>query len=76
MPCKKIYVRYNNNFSHVQQTYVVQKHTKISWPLSYFYGSYSQKEYKTDKFTTCRLRKFLKRDNHEAEIVPTKKKGY
>ena len=26
----------------------------------------------TDKFTTCGLRKFLERDHHEAEIVPTK----
>ena len=43
VPCKKIYVRYNNNFlsAKLKQIYVAQKHTKISWPLSYFYGSYS-----------------------------------
>ena len=41
--CKMIYVSYNNSFSCAKQTYVVQKHTKISYPLSYFYGSYSLK---------------------------------
>ena len=27
----------------------------------------------TDKFTTCESKKFLERDNHEAEIFPRKK---
>ena len=28
----------------------------------------------TDKFTTRRLRKFLERDHHEADIIPIEKK--
>ena len=48
VPFKKIYARYNKKFPDVKQTYVVQNYSKISWSLSYFYGSYSQKEYLTD----------------------------
>ena len=43
---KKIYERYHNNFLYVKQTYVVQKLTKFSWPLSNFYERYSQKKIK------------------------------
>ena len=75
MPGKKIYVRYNNDFSCVKQTYVTQKYTKI------FYHSPICTEVverilnrQTDKFTTCGLRKLLERDPHEAEIFPRKKK--
>ena len=60
MPCKKICVWYNKFFSCVKQTYVVQKHSNISWPLSYFYGSYSQKLSMNKKtFKMCPYKKYL-----------------
>ena len=70
MPCKKIYERYNNNFSCVKETYVVEKYTKKKFPAIVPFLQKLQR----DKFTTCRLRKILERDHHEAEIFPTKKK--
>ena len=63
--------------------YIENKHLyfknipKLSGHCPIFAGVIAKENIKkTDRCTTCALRKFLQRNHHEAEIFLTKKKSY